>query len=415
MSRVADWRPPSPESLIEGGAAPDTDGPLAPRDSAIRVAAALAALVAIAVASRYALLFVVVLIFCIFLHELGHYVTARWAGMKVTQFFIGFGPRIWSIQRGEVEYGFRAVPLGAFVRIIGMHNLEEVDPADEPRTYRQKGFWRRLSVAVAGSTMHFIIALLALFATLSLIGRATSDSWRVNRVEANSAAAAVGLQPGDKIVAVNGIDTPSFEKAAIQLRAHPDQQVTVAVLRGGSSIVLNPTLGHNAADPTSGLFGFTPEPVYRRQSLPSATGQSFVEFGRLAKFSVVGLGQVFSPGGITDYVDTLAGNKSTDKRLLSPIGAVRLGASAARNGAADFLQLVIAMNVFIGLFNLFPLLPFDGGHVVIAGYEAVRSRRGRRYYADVARMMPFSYAIMAVMLLLLLGNSYLDIFKFKLG
>ena len=83
----------------------------------------------------------------IMLHELGHFLTAKWAGMKVTEYFLGFGPRIWSVRRGETEYGVKALPLGGYVRIIGMHNLEEVDPADEARTYRQKPYWRRMSVA----------------------------------------------------------------------------------------------------------------------------------------------------------------------------------------------------------------------------------------------------------------------------
>ena len=87
----------------------------------------------------------------IFLHELGHFVTAKWSGMKVTEFFIGFGPRIWSFQRGETEYGLKVIPAGAYVRIIGMNNLDEVDPADEPRTYRQQSFPKRLLVVCAGS------------------------------------------------------------------------------------------------------------------------------------------------------------------------------------------------------------------------------------------------------------------------
>src|SRR4029079_19291502 len=94
----------------------------------------------------------------IVLHELGHFLTAKKAGMKCTEFFIGFGPRIWSFRRGETEYGVKAIPAGAYVKIIGMNHLEEVDPSDEERTYRRKPFWRRLSVAVGGSTMHFLIA-----------------------------------------------------------------------------------------------------------------------------------------------------------------------------------------------------------------------------------------------------------------
>src|SRR5437588_2845318 len=110
------------------------------------------------------------LVAIVMLHEFGHFVTAKWAGMKVTEYFFGFGPRLWSIRKGETEYGIKAVPLGGYVRIIGMNNLENVDPADEPRTYRQKSFPRKLSVAVAGSFMHFVMAFLLLVVIWTAVG-----------------------------------------------------------------------------------------------------------------------------------------------------------------------------------------------------------------------------------------------------
>src|SRR5215475_5235858 len=106
----------------------------------------------------------------IFLHELGHFVTAKWSGMKVTEFFIGFGPRLWSFHRGETEYGVKALPVGAYVRIIGMNNLDEVDPADEPRTYRQQSFPKRLLVVSAGSLAHFAQAFVLLVVLLGVVG-----------------------------------------------------------------------------------------------------------------------------------------------------------------------------------------------------------------------------------------------------
>src|SRR5688500_18380506 len=119
------------------------------------------------------------LLVMIFLHELGHYLTARWAGMKVTEYFLGFGPRLWSVRKGETEYGIKAIPAGGYVRIIGMNNLEEVDPADEPRTYRQKLFWRRLSVAVAGSAVHFFLAFLLLWVLNGFVGIVDYESPRL--------------------------------------------------------------------------------------------------------------------------------------------------------------------------------------------------------------------------------------------
>ena len=114
--------------------------------------------------------FVVGVLIAIFLHELGHFVTAQWTGMKATQFFIGFGPRLWSFRRGETEYGVRALPLGAFVRIIGMNNMDDVPEADEARTYRQQSYPKRLLVISAGSIMHMMMAVVLLFAVYSIDG-----------------------------------------------------------------------------------------------------------------------------------------------------------------------------------------------------------------------------------------------------
>ena len=131
--------------------------------------------------SRWMLLFAVGILVSVFLHELGHFVTARMTGMKATQFFIGFGPRLWSFHRGETEYGVRLLPLGAFVRIIGMNNLDEVPPADEARTYRQKSYPRRMLVITAGSLMHLLIAIVLLFGVFAIQGQARRSPGRGGR------------------------------------------------------------------------------------------------------------------------------------------------------------------------------------------------------------------------------------------
>src|SRR4051812_39019235 len=148
----------------------DSAPPASPLVSVLAGVAVIGLLVWLAFANIYMFVFVVGLLVSVFLHETGHFVTARMTGMKATQFFLGFGPRLWSFKRGETEYGVRALPLGAFVRIIGMNNLDEVPPADEGRTYRQKSFPRRLLVISAGSLMHLLIAIVLLFAVYAIKG-----------------------------------------------------------------------------------------------------------------------------------------------------------------------------------------------------------------------------------------------------
>src|ERR1035438_6585202 len=158
--------------------------PLAPQSRAaglgplLRLVAVVATglVLAIAFDALPVLVVVLALVAMIMLHELGHFATAKWSGMKVTQYFLGFGPRLWSIRRGETEYGVKAIPAGGYVRIVGMTILEEVDPSDEARSYRQASFPRRLLVAVAGSGMHMIIAFLLLFSLSPFSGAPTVTS-----------------------------------------------------------------------------------------------------------------------------------------------------------------------------------------------------------------------------------------------
>ena len=141
----------------------------------------LALLILLAVsAGRAGVIVVLSLVAMLFLHELAHYLVAKKAGMKVTEFFIGFGPKIWSFRNGETEYGLKGIPAGAYVRVIGMNNLDPVNPEDENRTYRNSKFHQRLLLASAGSLMHFLLALILLYAVLVGNGIKVDESeWTV--------------------------------------------------------------------------------------------------------------------------------------------------------------------------------------------------------------------------------------------
>jgi membrane-associated protease RseP (regulator of RpoE activity) len=362
---------------------------------------------------------VLALVVIIFLHELGHFVMARRAGMKVTEFFLGFGPRIWSFRRGEVEYGLKAIPAGAYVRIIGMNNLEEVPPEDEPRTYRQKGYWSRLSVAVAGSAMHFLLAIALLVATLGFFGVQRPSAWKISGVSDDSPALAAGLHSGDRIMSVDGTQVATFADLTDQVRARPGQTVTLVVQHPdrATETVTAHLAAHNPQGEAVGFLGIGETRDYVKESVPAAAVGSVQEFGRISWASVAGLAKVFSPSGIRGYVDALTNKPTTsgsgggDNRLVTVVGVPRLAEQAAHNGIADLLILLAVINISLGLLNMIPLLPFDGGHVAIATYEAIRSRRGKRYYADITKMLPASYIALAAIALVVMGSLYLDIAK----
>jgi membrane-associated protease RseP (regulator of RpoE activity) len=403
------------------GATPvEPAAPASPRQgtggTVLRLGALLALIVLLGVAvSWWAVVIVLALLVMIFLHELGHFVAARRAGMKVTEFFLGFGPRIWSIRRGEVEYGIKAVPLGAYVKIIGMSNLEEVDPADEDRTYRSKPYWSRFCVAVAGSAMHFAIALVLIFATLALYGQTKPDFWVVNTLTPQSPATQVGLLRGDRIVAVDGQEVTDFSSLTTYVRGNPGEAVTLTIERDGKTIELTPTLAERNPDGEPvGFLGIGPINPYVKESLPEAAGDTFVWFGEIGVQSTKGLFQLFSPDGISKFAENFTDSQGPSSnvntsRPISPVGLVQVGDFVARNGMADLFLFLAAINIFIGIFNLTPLPPFDGGHIAVATYEAIRSRKGKRYYADVSKLLPVAYIVLTVVLVLFVGGLYLDL------
>jgi membrane-associated protease RseP (regulator of RpoE activity) len=358
---------------------------------------------------------ILALVAMIFLHELGHYLTAKAAGMKVTEFFLGFGPRIWSFRKGETEYGVKAIPAGAYVKIIGMNNLDEVDPADEERTYRAKSTRRRLSVAVAGSTMHFILAFVLICIVVMGFGlprpSTTADF-------VSGPAKEAGLVEGDKILGIDGEEVSGWEELSAEIRSRPGKSVDFVIERDGERRTLTADVASERPDGTKvGYLGVGPG----SKNVRFGPWEGVKEMGRATKESIAGLGKLFSPSGLSDYVDTLtssdesgsdggSGGGGNTNRPTSVIGIVGVGSQAAESGVVNVIYLLFVVNMFIGIFNLTPLLPFDGGHVVIALYEKVRSViAGRRYQADVAKLLPLTYAVVLVLALLFVTTAYLDL------
>jgi membrane-associated protease RseP (regulator of RpoE activity) len=381
------------------------------------------------------LVVVLALVMMIFLHELGHFITAKVSGMKVTEFFLGFGPKLWSIQRGETEYGVKAIPAGAYVRIIGMNNLDEVPPEDEPRTYRAQTYPRRFAVAVAGSTMHFIQALVCIFVMLTVTGapgghvfQQADLGWKIDTVTDGAAASQAGVQPGDTIVTVDGIDVSTFDKLHDTLQSRAGKQVTLVIDHDGQRRDATTTLG---TDPDKGLLGIKveqfSEPTKHVDPL-HAIPRSFSEFGTASREAVSELGSFFSPSGLSNFASEVAhggkpavtdaggssgGSSSAPaadgNRPISILGATRIGTDLAREGFFTFLLFFATINLFIGIVNLIPLLPLDGGHLIIATYERIRSRRGRRYQVDVMKLLPLTYFVILLLGVLFVSTIFLDL------
>jgi membrane-associated protease RseP (regulator of RpoE activity) len=414
---------------------PEPVDPAEQRSALIRVVLIVgAAIVGGVVAGIGAMVAVILaLVIMIMLHELGHFVTAKRGGMKVTEYFLGFGPRLWSIRKGETEYGIKAIPAGGYVKIIGMTNLEEVDPADEPRTYRQAPYRWRLAVGVAGSTMHFILAFIILFSLNAVIGLPNYDkpTTKIDQIYAlstgESPAQQAGFKVGDRIVSVDGIPVRSFEQMHEYTKARPGQTLTVVVRRGSQLLTLRPTTADLSKVqikdqpagtlPTTpqGFIGFAAAPTIEKLSPADALGQSAIGLARGIRDSVAGLGHLVSSRGISSYGNALTGHKASTPaaqadRPIGIVGIVRVTSQATQTGGVrNFLLFFLLIDVFIGVLNLLPVLPFDGGHVAIATYERLRSFGGRRYRADVSKMMPVLYAMLLVVAFVFITTTWLDI------
>jgi membrane-associated protease RseP (regulator of RpoE activity) len=438
VSDLTETRPPEvPEPTTTEGAleaGPSSGWAL------VRLAIVLAVLVGVFLGFGLGnlLLVIAVLVAMVMLHELGHLATAKWTGMKATEYFLGFGPRLWSIRRGETEYGIKAIPAGGYVRIIGMSSMEEIDPGDEPRAYRNQPFWARIVVASAGSAMHFLLAFVLAFIALSMIGRPDPSVVTVNSYlsvdgGATTPAQASGIKPGDRIVAVDGRTVTSPDVLSGVVHTSAGRSVRVTVERHGATRTFEvvPVDGRNVSvagaplapkdGPPTGYLGVSlgegTSTVNPLAAIPDSLG--VVRSATTAAFG--GIAHLFSPSGLSHYAHQVvhpsspsssasAQQQADQSRPESIIGAVRTATQGAQRGALTLLEVLISINIFIGIINMLPMLPLDGGHVAIALYERVRTRRGRPHYqADVTKMMPVVYAFVAFLLLLVSTSVYLDL------
>ncbi|MDX6255846.1 MAG: hypothetical protein QOJ11_2180 [Frankiales bacterium] len=376
------------------------------------------------------LLFFVALITSVIIHEAGHFVTAKRFGMKATQFFAGFGPTLWSFQRGETEYGVKAIPAGGFVKIIGMTDLEEVAPEDEPRAFYRQAGWKRTIVLGAGSFMHFVIALVLIWIGLLLVGTTkqtlTLDSVSCARATASQTctpaspapALAAGMKPGDTLVSYNGKPVKTWAAFSTDVQNGGLSPATVVVSRDGvlktftmtPATVINPTTGKTLVGQDNKplpKIGVGPVNQHTTYNVLTAIPTTFSTFGSAVSQTVTGVSKLPS-----QVAHAFGANRTADNSPASVVGVGKIAGDAVASGSvadrvAGFLGIVAALNLFVGLFNLLPLLPLDGGHIAILWFEGVRSRLARLFHkpdpgrVDIVKLTPALYAV----LILIVGLS----------
>ena len=382
-------------------------------------------------------IFIVALLISVMLHETGHFVLAKKFGMKVTRYFVGFGPTIWSTWRGETEYGIKALPLGGFVKIVGMHSLDDPeDPEDEPRAFRSHPAWQRILVLCAGSAMHFLLALFLAFGLALTVGIA-NDNTQVGTLSSclpasltaydnnscagshqQSPAKLAGLRLGDVVTAIDGHPVSNFTQLTDVIQPQrPGTTVTLSVRRNGKPITLHATLA-NVKGRSGSYLGVAPAVLFQVASPLGAIEYSGTTFGQVMVGSaqaVAALPRALPKLFAKDRSSTAAGQVS------SVVGAAEAtGTEVASNAGWQYkvsfvLLLIASLNIFVGAFNMLPLLPLDGGHIAVIVYERIRAwlarLRGRPDpgLANMAKFLPVSFSLFVILIFFSLTLVLADI------
>jgi RIP metalloprotease RseP len=403
------------------------------------------------------------LIVAIVIHEGGHFVAAKYFDMKATKAFFGFGPKIWSMHRGETEYGIRALPLGGYVKIIGMSPTEEVEPEDVGRTYREKPFWQKAVVVLAGVASHFVIALALMYVLVLAYGerRATTevegvspiiireidvdgtipldirrsdivlaidgqapDAWvdsekrpgdltsvmverdgsrlileTTDRVEPTPAALSE-IRVGDKLVEMGGTPIEKWSDFVRIAVSHPDTSVDVVVDRNGALASFETTLTNRETQSGDIVGFFGVWPVEVTESVGPISAVGHAG----SDFGFAVWLSIKGLWGVVAGFGELLGAAVGDAevpvdRPISPIGLARI------SGPVEVgLRLLAFVNVFVGILNFMPLVPLDGGLFAVAVYEKVRKKP-----ADTRYLAPVSVAVFMFIMLLGLLGFYFDI------
>lgn len=378
-------------------------------------------------------------------HECGHMWAALATGMKVRRYFVGFGPRIWSIRRGDTEYGLKAIPAGGFCDIAGMTAMDELAPDEEDRAMWKQKPWKRVFVLVSGPAMNFVFGVLLLYAValswglpgmshlsgvvvprLGCVAPAQLSEQKLADCSGEGPAQRAGMRAGDVITSVNGtaVADPGAATKAIAGSTGP---VRFDVLRDGQKLsfeVAPQRVRWFDVDPATGKYRYDPatgKPVLREvgkvgvsvaptESIitrynPVTAVPATVEFTGIM-FEKTWQGVLKIPSKVGAVARSLGGGERDPETPMSVVGASRIGGELAEHadqgGWPTFVMLLASMNFVLGMVNLLPLVPFDGGHIAVVFYEKLRDslRRLRGEAAgapvDYLKLAPATYLVLAV-------------------
>jgi len=399
-------------------------------------------------------LFALCIALSIALHEAGHMLTAKAFGMRVRRFFLGFGPTVASVKRGETEYGIAALPFGGFCDIAGMTAMDPLTPEEEPRAMYRKPWWQRVAVMSGGIVMNLLLGFMVIYLLAvssgipnpyadrtPTVGELTCTSDQVDETSladctGDGPAAAAGVRTGDRILTVDGEELASFVELRDYVMERPGETIVLGIERrsggaGSAGVGAEGDAGAADADAedstrldipvqldevvrldaegqpfTAGAVGMGNAPVAdaMKRFGPLEAGPAAGRLsGEMITASVKGL--IAFPGKIPGVVSAIFGGERDVEGPISVVGASRAGGELVeQNQWAVFFSLLASLNFFLALFNLVPLPPLDGGHIAVVLYEAVRDRIRRLRGlppgepVNYEKLMPLTYSMAALLL-----------------
>ncbi len=339
----------------------------------------------------------IVLVFggLILFHELGHFLMAKRAGVRVDEFALGFGPRVAGVRRGETEYSVRLLPLGGFVRMAGMYPLrdENLPPVPPGRGFNDQSVRQRAGIVMAGPVMNLLLAWVLLTAVLAAVG-VPRPTLEVARVEPGLPAAAAGLRPGDVVLAIDGRRLAGWEDLQQTVSAHPGRRLVFRVRRDGAErdVPVTP----EAREGGRGFVGIVPATRVQQVSLARAVPE-----GARWTYGILAL-------TVEGAASALAGRGTSE--ILGPVGIGQQIGEASRMGLGYLMVLAAVLSANLGLLNLLPIPALDGSWLLFLGVEAIRGRP-----VDPEKQGIINFIGFAFMMLLLLMVTYRDLLRLSSG
>lgn len=347
--------------------------------------------------------FIIVLGVLVFIHEFGHYITAKKSDIMVSEFALGFGPKLISKKVGETVYSIRAIPLGGFCNMVGEFPADDSMPAEEKEVYdqakdngrlfTQKSAFKRLAVILMGPIMNFLLAALIFILAFTVFGVPTSTTEEavLGEVIPQQPAAEAGLRANDQILAINGQEVDSWEEMSQLIRNRTDQQITIRYQREGevNTINLTPVLSE---DGERGVIGIYPQLIRERVSIGRSISLGLSQTYQVFKMTILGFVQMF--------------RESSTEDIGGPIMIASIIGQAARVGILNVLNWTAIISINLGIINLLPFPALDGGRILFIIIEMIRGKAVDPRKESFVHMIGF-----ALLMLLMLFIIYNDLMR----